>query len=408
MEMLSRRIDGTGPVVNLSLEAGFEDVIEFTISPDSKRVVYTGDPVDEGVVKLYARAIDGSDTYTRLSKAGDGDIPMFVVLTNNQVLYFADDDKVGTYELWLRPIKGSDLPTKLNGPLVDGGDIEYAKLSQDFHWVVYEADAERHNVFELYSVRLVDAAPGELKWQFFSGAMRSTPAIGADGMMYFGSYDGLHAADWKTGAEKWKFETDGGVESSPALADGTVYFGAEDYHVYAVDGTSGTLKWEFATGSSVSSSPAIGFDGTVYVGSDGGRVYALDGQTGDKKWELNMGHAVNSSPALGVDGTVYVGALNGRFLALDGASGDKVGVRLGNLWLFLAGYRARWDGICGGIRRTSLRIRWSHRSQKVGVYPLGPDLLFSRSGHGWNCVYWFKRPQALCPGRRHRKEKVAF
>src|SRR5207237_6492050 len=139
--------------------------------------------------------------------------------------------------------------------------IEWAKRSKDDRWAVYSADQERKDVVELYSVRLVDPAPGELKWQFLSGGTISSPAIGADGTIYFGSDDGFHALDSNTGVEKWKFNTDGAVESSPAIgSDRTVYFGSQDYKVYAVDGTSGSKKWEFATGFPVYSSPAIGSD----------------------------------------------------------------------------------------------------------------------------------------------------
>ena len=129
VEMFSRRIDGTGEAVSLSGEEGSDDVYRFAISPDSQRVVFTGDPNGEGYVKLYARAIDGSDVPARLSKGGRGEVWAFVVSTNNHVLYFADDDKVGMTEVYLRSIDGPDTPVKLNGPLVKGGNIDWAKLS---------------------------------------------------------------------------------------------------------------------------------------------------------------------------------------------------------------------------------------------------------------------------------------
>ena len=64
--------------------------------------------------------------------------------------------------------------------------------------------------------------------------------------------------------------------SSPAIgADGTVYIGSYDNKVYALNGATGTKKWEFATGGDVESSPAIGTDGTLYIGSNDNQVYAL-------------------------------------------------------------------------------------------------------------------------------------
>ena len=61
----------------------------------------------------------------------------------------------------------------------------------------------------------------------------------------------------------WKFDTESYVRSTPAVgADGTVYFGGDDKHLYAVN-PDGTLKWKFATEWIVCSKPAIAPDGTI-------------------------------------------------------------------------------------------------------------------------------------------------
>ena len=99
------------------------------------------------------------------------------------------------------------------------------------------------------------------------------------------------------------------MSSSPALgADGIVYVGALDDKVYALDGKSGAKKWVFETGWFVFSSPSVGFDGTVYVGSYDKKVYALDGKSGAKKWEFETEGGVYSSPAIGSGGTHSVGS----------------------------------------------------------------------------------------------------
>ncbi len=115
----------------------------------------------------------------------------------------------------------------------------------------------------------------------------------------------------KPGTVLWEFKTGHLVGSSPAVgADGTVYVGSWDNKVYALDGKSGAKKWEFETGDNVLPSPAIGSDGTVYVGSgsDDKKVYALDGKSGAKKWEFETEGGVYSSPAIGSGGTLYVGS----------------------------------------------------------------------------------------------------
>src|SRR5471030_763678 len=78
------------------------------------------------------------------------------------------------------------------------------------------------------------------------------------------------------GALKWKYTvpspTDptlsNAIGSSPALgADGTVYFKAEDNNLYAVT-SSGVLKWRVNVPGLSYAAPAIGSDGSVYLGSD--------------------------------------------------------------------------------------------------------------------------------------------
>src|SRR6185295_3390018 len=107
----------------------------------------------------------------------------------------------------------------------------------------------------------------------------------------FANFEGL------PGDKKWEFTAGGGTGySTPALAaDGTLYFGSDDHKLYAMDGTAGTKKWDFTTGGEVGSSPAIGADGTVYFGSLDHKVYAVDGTTGAKKWEFETGDGVYSS-----------------------------------------------------------------------------------------------------------------
>ncbi len=63
--------------------------------------------------------------------------------------------------------------------------------------------------------------------------------------------------------------------SSPALgAAGTIYVGSYDNNLYALN-PDGTEKWRFATGSYVYSSPVLGVDGTIYVGSQDNNLYAV-------------------------------------------------------------------------------------------------------------------------------------
>ena len=56
--------------------------------------------------------------------------------------------------------------------------------------------------------------------------------------------------------------------STPAIGtNGAVYFGSNDKKLYAISSKTGIKLWEFKSEDIVFSSPAIGADGTVYVGS---------------------------------------------------------------------------------------------------------------------------------------------
>ena len=167
----------------------------------------------------------------------------------------------------------------------------------------------------------------EFKWVFEGGNIfESSPAVGANGLVYAGCMDGkMYAVDSVTGLKRWDFVTGDVVYSSPALgADGTVYFGSYDGSVYALDGDTGAKRWEFATGGTVSASPIIGPDGTVYIGSMDNKVYALDGTTGAKRWDFLTGGGVVFTAALAADGSLYVGSSDGWLYVLNSQTGEKI------------------------------------------------------------------------------------
>ena len=85
-----------------------------------------------------------------------------------------------------------------------------------------------------------------------------------------------------SGTKKWLFATYATIHSSPAIgADGTVYVGTYDGNIFAVDGSSGAKKWTFFIGAAeISASPAIAPDGSVYVGSSLGVFFSVQGVGG--------------------------------------------------------------------------------------------------------------------------------
>jgi outer membrane protein assembly factor BamB len=195
----------------------------------------------------------------------------------------------------------------------------------------------------------------QMLWRFNATVgVETTPAIGADGTIYFGTYKNYFFALYPNGTEKWNItRLDDGFSSSPAIGrDGTIYLCShhdnrpvynqlhDEYMAYGVPSLyayypNGTMKWEFVTGgiyAGTISPPTIGPDGVVYVGSGGSKMQT-DVNTGDMvwaiypngtaKWKFNTGDAVFTSPAIGDDGTIYVAAANYSFFAID-SDGNEI------------------------------------------------------------------------------------
>ncbi|OGV69804.1 MAG: hypothetical protein A2283_13080 [Lentisphaerae bacterium RIFOXYA12_FULL_48_11] len=123
--------------------------------------------------------------------------------------------------------------------------------------------------------------------------------------MFVGSSgnDSVFGLDTDTGAEKWRFYTEGPVRLAPAAWDNKVYFVSDDGHLYCLDAATGALLWKvrgspsarkvMGNGRLISVWPARGgpviADGRVYFTAgiwpfEGIFIYALDAQTGKTVW----------------------------------------------------------------------------------------------------------------------------
>ena len=160
-------------------------------------------------------------------------------------------------------------------------------------------------------------------WEFPTfDEVTSSPAVGSDGTVFFGSLDGYVYAVNPSGSLKWQYPsaTEAGIEhgidgASPAIgSDGMVYIGGYDGYLYAIR-ADGTLRWRRALESAISSTPAIGADGTIYVRDDA-KLYAFT-TSGIIRWSYELsGTGTYSSPSVGKDGTIYVGS-NGYLHAVN-------------------------------------------------------------------------------------------
>jgi outer membrane protein assembly factor BamB len=221
---------------------------------------------------------------------------------------------------------------------------------------------------------VTQGAPGQLKWTFpTAGAIRSSPALGTNGLVYFGSIDGnVYAIEAGSGAERWRYSAGEPIHSSPAIApngsvivaslstllaldaetgaarwkaypgqlyssptvggNGLVYVARYSYAaLFACDLATGTNVWGGYMGNSdrVYASASIGADGTVYCGAgsqryyDGPTFYAFNSTNGATKWTFRTINQVQSTPAIGCDGTVYIPSYDKLIYALDGQTGTQ-------------------------------------------------------------------------------------
>jgi len=122
---------------------------------------------------------------------------------------------------------------------------------------------------------------GSLEWSYNMGSSfgQGSPAVASDGTIYVpNSVDGKIYALNPDGTKKWDYstgKTKTPLYSTPAIgADGIVYFGFSDNKIYALN-PDGTLHWIYTTGGTITGAPAIGSDGTLYVQSNDGYLYAF-------------------------------------------------------------------------------------------------------------------------------------
>jgi outer membrane protein assembly factor BamB len=139
---------------------------------------------------------------------------------------------------------------------------------------------------------------GTLKWKYTAGyPLQSSPMIDNTGSIYFGAGPCVYSIGdaGYSGYPKWlkPFQTGGNVNSSPALgANGYLYFGSDDGYVYAVDRFTGLQKWSFSGNDAIVhpiyTSCTVDASNNVIVGNGSymeGVLYYLDGETGTKIWQ---------------------------------------------------------------------------------------------------------------------------
>ena len=126
---------------------------------------------------------------------------------------------------------------------------------------------------------------GEERWRYDRHELSySSAAVTDDGVAWFGDHNGyMNAVDVRTGVLirrvhgllRTATRKSAGVWTSPAIdADGNVYFGTRPGHVHGF-APSGRQLFDIDTGATVDSYPAITTDGILLIGSADGTLLAV-------------------------------------------------------------------------------------------------------------------------------------
>jgi outer membrane protein assembly factor BamB len=153
----------------------------------------------------------------------------------------------------------------------------------------------------------------------------------ADGLVYFGAYDGnVYALDETDGHCVWLFEgTDGPIVGGLTLSGDTLYFGSDDGNLYGLDPANGAIKTgPFDAGDAIWTTPLIA-ENVMYFSTVGGRVFALT--TGDlhPAWNrpFQTSAGLLTDPVIAGEGenaVLVVGGIGEKLFGLDPGTGTEV------------------------------------------------------------------------------------
>jgi len=140
----------------------------------------------------------------------------------------------------------------------------------------------------------------------FVSALKPHVSAGMDDSPWSGA-ERLFALDAASGEVAWDWKLPKKTLSPPAYADGTLYVGewypdADTGRLHAIDVSDGSLTWSYETDVGAVLSPTVAGD-TVYL-SQGTELVAIARADGTRRWRLELGARIG--PPVVVGETAYI------------------------------------------------------------------------------------------------------
>ncbi|HET9266680.1 MAG TPA: PQQ-binding-like beta-propeller repeat protein, partial [Vicinamibacterales bacterium] len=163
----------------------------------------------------------------------------------------------------------------------------------------------------------LDWQTGDTVWSVPLAAT-ATP-LPADGVIYVGAGDALHALDGATGARRWTAAAAGTILRLARTSGGQIVVAGASFAQMFEENT-GKAIWSRTLPPSGDATGVALSDSTVFAAYGDGRLVALALSDGRDIWNRPIDG--RPGPPLAHADSVYVGSTNNRFYALDAKDGD--------------------------------------------------------------------------------------